>query len=57
MPGPSATNLVLAFLGTTVLVVGLVLVLSPQSSRGLARLSPWLGAATQKLLDPDDPIF
>lgn len=57
IPGPSATNLVLAFLGTTVLVIGLTLLLSPASGRSLESLPAWLGAGARRFLDPDDPIF
>lgn len=55
VPGPSVTNLVLSFAGTTILVIGLVVLID--GGNQLQRLPSWLGSAAAKLTDPADPIF
>lgn len=54
-PGPSATNLVLSFIGATVATIGLVIVVS--NGERLAFLPGALGTATARLIDPADPII
>lgn len=54
-PGPSATGLLLSFIGTTVLVIGLVVVVSNGDRLGF--IPGWLATATSRLTDPTDPLF
>jgi len=55
VPGPSATNLALSFIGATVLTMGLVIVVGNGDRLGF--LPGALGTATARLIDPADPIF
>jgi hypothetical protein len=55
LPGPSATNLILSFFGSTILVIGLVLLLG--GGPRLGALPGWLGTAAGRLTSPTDPLF
>lgn len=55
LPGPGATSLLLTFVGSTLAIVGLVLIL--EGGPAFARLPAAVGTFAGKLTDPHDPIF
>jgi len=55
LPGPSATSLLLTFAGSTLAVVGLVLLV--EGGPAFGRLPAAIGTLAGRLTDPTDPIF
>lgn len=55
LPGPSTTSLLLTFAGSTLAVVGLVLLL--EGGPAFGRLPAAVGTFAGRLTDPNDPIF
>lgn len=55
IPGPSATSLLLTFAGSTLAVIGLVLLV--EGGPAFGRLPAAIGTLAGRLTDPTDPIF
>lgn len=55
VPGPSVTGLILGFLGTTIAVIALVLLVS--NGERLGFIPAWIGQAAVRLTDPNDTLF